>query len=422
MKLLLQTIQISIGTPPQIVNLHLDTMTNYTIIPQIDNSINSTTWNYFQPSTSTSFQSFFNNDFSTFLYKTTSFQAMKCQDNFNFNNGIMIKNYNFLLVNYNKTQMFTEGSFGLAIDYTWQNKYSLLNILTNGNLQYKKVFRINYRSNNSLVIGDVLNSTDYSRYTFCNNNYYNGYWSCNLSHIIYFNNNSQFKHNSNDTNKNDTKHRDRPYFTRHSSFMNKSAIFDTSLKMISLPGKMYKEFFEFYFEELYEDNCNVVKNGLRRTIICNNITNLTNFTNSLNYSLTIVLNGIGYILNNSNLFDETPLNSGNYTLNIDFVDNLDTIYLGSSFLRNFDVVFDYQNQSIGLISYDNNTLNYTGFTRDTSIFSFLNSRRFWRIFEIIILALVLILIVVIIFYRRYKIRTEMSSDYREIDNRQTMIL
>ena len=462
------SIPFKIGTPPQNINLQLNTLSYFTTVPSYNRDY---TWTFFDQYSSMSIKI---SDDIVLNYLNNTIKAKIAYDNFyfNFDSISYLSEFGFLLTEndskHNNT--YTKGNLGLAPSLEVKD-FSFLNMLTNKNVISEKNFRINFISDQMFIIGKIYKFDDQvnnSKFTFCHNGrsliqnyisvYKTNYWSCNLSHIIYFNQESYFNHEGKEStsnnsillykemnqinntfnsgiqtnNPNDTSNkisidnvtnnnqqrsqdnRNKRYFNTHSLFINKTAIFATSLNKILVPKRLQSEVMRRYFEQRSNKlNCDSLKSSETVTkIICNNVDNYTEFIANFNYSLTFVFNGYGYIINNTKLFSETPIFSKNYTFRIEFVDNLDDFIVGTPFLSNYDIAFDYERQIIGFI--EGIRLNFTNFTSEIMNNRSSGGSNFWRNFFIILLVILLLLLLFFL-YRRYQKRDQLSF-YSKIDS------
>jgi hypothetical protein len=433
------SIAVKIGTPPQNINLQINSLSYLSIIPT---NIKDNSWTYFDPQTSSSLA---RGDDLTLYFMNNYISGKICYDNFFFDFDSLqhFDNFGFLLAlsDTKHNGEFTKGNLGL-LPSKQLKQFSFIENLKKIDTIKEGNYRINFMTDKNLVLGNIYNKSEISNFTFCENgngkvvkyisNYLTNYWSCNLSHIIFFNNDSFSKHEDRSPrntlrkeedqikedhgkNANRTEHekdkedkKELRYFQRHSMFVNRTAIFATALNKIIFPESFFEHFEKRLIGKEQKKNCFTEKTKINKKILCTNITNYTDFITHFNYSLTFVFNGFGYIVNNTNLFTETPFLSNNYTFRVEFSKENDEIIIGTPFLSSYDVAFDEEKQLVGFAY--GSLINFTSFTLDMVNHPNQMKRYGYSYFKIflIFLAICMVLGLLVFLYRRYLKKQELS--------------
>ena len=247
----------------------------------------------------------------------------------------IFKEYNRIKF-YEKNIKFN-GIMGLALNFTEEVKYSIMNYFKNElNIIDKNQFSI-YQ--NKFILGEIdIYSNLKINYCNCGNYIYNSFiyffWNCNVKSIALNNN----------------------YLNNYYKDIKISILFDTLLKenILSTNTKIAKILLNQIKDELntIKNICNIEKSY----IFCMN----DYYNDILNMNLKIILENETYI--------EIPFNLKNKTekcfyLNIEVNDfnidkNQNIIKIGNEIFKSYFVTFDVENKRIGLKKYENMKLYF----------------------------------------------------------------
>ena len=244
---------------------------------------------------------------------------------------------------------FRNGKIGLGnCHYADDNQLEfclLQRLKDNGSIE-RRVFSIREYSDThgEIVIGDVtstskendyplLSVVDKSTYEDIDDDEFKMSWLTKISHVI-------FRNETNDKVKNIFKNNN--IYTEDGL-----ASFDSSCHYIEAPYSYINEFQEKMFDKFYPNACRKVNNGGTYMFLCNKerFEEIKDYNKDL--TLIIVMDGNGFEIPMNFLFEQTREND--YEFFVHFKDYEQNIWnLGHPFFHHFTIIFDQDNQEIGV--------------------------------------------------------------------------
>ena len=251
-----------------------------------------------------------------------------------------LNNFQFISVSSNEEiyDKSLEGYFGLGYPYTNDGKtYSILMNLEKNNHIKKKVFTVtfNKEKKGTLLLGTIPNNinNDMNNYGTCNiessfsNDY--GHWFCKMKGLLLGKNLSNDKMINFDDNSN-----------------NKFK-FDYKNPKSVLPINYLLKIQELYFNKLIDNSqCSFAMNKGYFTFSCS-----SNNYNELSELIFVVNDEFGFLINKDDLFDYNEENK-----KYDFIfygNNANEFILGSNILKKFSMVFNMDENKIGMYNSEN---------------------------------------------------------------------
>jgi hypothetical protein len=433
----LPIMKVNLGTPPQSLNLILNTAIFYTTITHYKCNICTNTSSLYNPQYSNTYKM---EEDKTFNYLNTF------MDGFIFFEKIFLHNlydridyFGLSLITkyYNRSELNFSGYLGLNKNYinNGGNTFSLMDMLFQDKFIIQKRFRFNFASNysnNRLILGNVFNEYDNqtSFYSSCNANHKTNlksqylknsdlydYWFCNLS-SIHFNIIKDMVNNSIIDEKN---------YLNNSINVNKFAIFSTAERKILAPFHFMSIFIEKLSKYVSSVNftCKIIQKNLNTThnhsmlfLDCpNSNSNISSLISNLEFDISFVFNGFAYVVENKNLYKKINVENNSsdreiYEIVIEFDDELEFFILGMSFLSNFDVLFLKDKNEIGF--FNGKRLNFTNFTLDIVEVESDSKGSSFKFYIGNILIILVIIFFIIWYIRRNKRKKELNQSYQSM--------
>jgi hypothetical protein len=266
-----------------------------------------------------------------------SFENLKIGKKFNLNK------FKFLLSDKIDAPVSVDGIIGLSRVYKkYDPSFSLIDSLFKSGMIKRKMFSQKIDEDNlensKFSIGNLPKeiSEDLSNFTKCNvikDRYsVDSFWSCNLKNVLFMNRNSNIL---------DNKAFD---FTVHSDSESKPAIFDTGSNVIIAPSEYFDKFKNLFFKDLIDNkSCNLLEDYYdSQSFRCSKNVDFNSFP-----VLKFVFdNNYAYELDIKSLFVS---NINGYLFRIIFGNVPGSGWLlGQPFLKQFHVVFDHDDNTVGL--------------------------------------------------------------------------
>ena len=244
---------------------------------------------------------------------------------------------------------FRNGKIGLGnCHYADDNQLEfclLQRLKDNGSIE-RRVFSIREYSDThgEIVIGDVtstskendyplLSVVDKSTYEDIDDDEFKMSWLTKISHVIF---------------RNETNGKVKNIFKNNNIYTEDGlASFDSSCHYIEAPYSYINEFQEKMFDKFYPNACRKVNNGGTYMFLCNKerFEEIKDYNKDL--TLIIVMDGNGFEIPMNFLFEQTREND--YEFFVHFKDYEQNIWnLGHPFFHHFTIIFDQDNQEIGV--------------------------------------------------------------------------
>lgn len=316
--------------------VQIDTTTSETWVPSVNATYNVTPkYNSSESKTSnTTNKTIEINDFEGDVIGKATFDTVTFGD-------YSIKNFGFIQVVDFEVEKFTDypkGKIGLGFKHERGDQFNFIKTLKTNGLINKEMFTIVPKTN-ELYIGDLpFTEEDNVSMTTCNltetadldDDYRQG-WVCELTHVFL------------------TDNEDGSLEEAHP--FNSRVIFDSAYDYISIPKRHFALFNKSFITPLFNDSCNLVKGRREKYFLCDHNEEAINKA-----KMVFVLGGHGYVLDGKALFEENL--EGKYELLIRFKEEHDDIWaLGFPFLDQYNVVYDYEDKTVGF--YNGETINLT---------------------------------------------------------------
>jgi hypothetical protein len=336
----LLALQVSMGYPPQKFVLLFDINSDYT-------------WVRGSGCLQCSYSKVFQENDSQTLFKTNITKSW--QDlNQNIKGEIVYdyinvkifsaSNMPFLIVEEDYYLDGVDGVIGFGYGKNSEINFSILDKFRENNQIETKIFSFKFNEDisPSLFLGGLPPHIVESNLSYCNVNTTLSSWNCRISHIFVGTDVNFYK----------------------SVQLNVDAIFSTINNNILVPNKYIQFFFQNYFEHYpnYESKfCYVKPDGKKSYILCN----LKYFDINKAPVFSLIINGYAYKIQPHLLFEQLFSDAYNqfYFFKIVFMESNDWI-LGSSFLKQFELVFNKETNQVGF--YGGDKYDLTKFTRDRS--------------------------------------------------------
>ena len=224
-------------------------------------------------------------------------------------------------------------------------EYCLLQKLKDNNSIEKRIFSLREYNNThgEIIIGDansnsknnnypILKVVGKDIYEYIKDDEFKMSWITKISHVI-------FKNNSKENKKN--------IFNNNMHISNGFASFDSSCHYIEAPTFYINQFQEKMFDLYYPNVCRKVNDNGIYMFLCNKERFLKIKNNNKDLSFIIIMNGYGFEIPMNSLFEQTREND--YEFFIHFKDYEQNIWnLGHPFFHLFTIIFDQDNQEIGI--------------------------------------------------------------------------
>ena len=299
---------------------------------------------------------------------------------------------------------FQNGKLGLGnCHYADESdkEYCLIQKLKDNGSIERRLFSIRELSDThgELVIGDVTPNSkenDYPLLSVIKENEYEDIeddefkmsWITKVSHII-------FKNSTSDKVKN--------IFKNNIYIKEGLASFDSSSHYIEAPYSYINDFQEQMFDKFYPNVCRKVNNDGTYMFLCNKerFDEIKNYNKDL--SFIIVMDGNGFEIPMDFLFEQTREND--YEFFVHFKDYEQNIWnLGHPFFHHFTIIFDLDNQEIGVDG--QNIYNLKDETE--AVLRNKGGFGWWKIFLLILVGL-LLLVGVFWLLRKYGIQIKLDN-------------
>ena len=285
------------------------------------------------------------------------------------------------------------GKMGLGNCYHADDKneeYCLIQRLKDSGSIERRIFSLREYSDThgEIVIGDVSSvakEKDYPLLSVVGKDVYEDIeddefkmsWLTKVSHVIFKNGSGKIKN----------------IFKNNIYTEDALASFDSSSHYIEAPYSYINEFQEKMFDKYYPNICRKVNNGGTYMFLCNKEKYEEYEKTNKDLSFIIVMDGNGFEIPMDLLFEQTRKND--YEFFVHFKDYEQNIWnLGHPFFHQYTIIFDYDNQEIGI--HGENILDLKDET--DSFLSGLGKRSWWKT-ALWILFILLILIGVCLFLR-----------------------
>ena len=292
------------------------------------------------------------------------------------------------------------GKLGLGnCHYVKNNNICLLDKLKEDYYIKNRIFSIREYNDThgELVIGEIspeIKNSVFPLISLVNENIYNDIedeefkmsWLTNISYVL-------FKNNLNDKNH---------FFDNRIKIEDGLVSFDSACHFIEAPYSYIDEFESNFFEKIIPNVCRKVNEDGTYMFFCN-IERFNEVIGKINdLSFVIVIDGYGFNINMNDLFEK--INEEDYEFFIHFKNYEQNLWnLGHPFFHNYVIVFDQDNQKIGI----NGTSVYDLKEQLVKIIKIDNQSSWWKIVLIVLLVL---LILVGLFYlcRKYGIKSRLD--------------
>ena len=253
-------------------------------------------------------------------------------------NGQILSNFSFNIkpdfTNLNLSSI--QGIFGLGINEKKNNP--LVNFLYLNEIIHSKEIYFSFFPIPKMKFAVDISKNEKKKFFYCDltdrddlNKKYKESFICDYSHLI-LDNNKNFN---------------------ESILINGRAIFDSTNNFIIIPIDYIEIFYEIW--PLNKSDCKEFDNENNETIFYCNFELLKNGINEIK-NLTFVFDGIGYKIKNEDLFEK--INNNFFVSKIKFRKEKNNIWtIGIPFLKNFDIMFDYENKKIGIKNNENYNKN-----------------------------------------------------------------
>lgn len=218
----------------------------------------------------------------------------------------------------------------LSLSYhAYDDNFSLINILyRNKMISYKRFSFVKDNDNIKLILGGIPSIYTNTQYKGSCKVVDNKYWGCNLTQVNLY-----------------VKYDNR---TSSGNFMNKKennyySLFQTNSKEISVPSRYYDFLHQSYMKQMINKGVCILSPD--KLYVCK-----SSFVSVLSFTLELTFNEMILVLNTKDLFEDQGVWS---SLIIKRNDNANEWKIGTGVLHKFNVLFDYDKNSISFYSNEN---------------------------------------------------------------------
>ena len=242
---------------------------------------------------------------------------------------------------------FQNGKLGLGnclyADET-DKEYCLIQRLKDNGSIDRRIFSLRELSDThgELIIGDIpegIKNKDYPLISLINEESYSNIeedqfkmgWLTKISYILFFNENDGVKN----------------IFNNNFHLPEGIASFDSSSDYIEAPYAYINNFEEQMFDIYYENTCRKVNRDGTFLFLCEKERYEKMIEKNKNLSMILVINGLGFEIPMESLFEK--INEEDYEFFVHFKDfEQNTWNIGHPFFHRYTVIFDQDNQEIGI--------------------------------------------------------------------------
>lgn len=318
------TYPLSVGSPAQVFEVQIDTTTSETWVPSFNTSYNVTPkYNALLSSTSnTTNKTVEINDEEGDVIGKATYDDIKFGE-------FSLKQFGFAQVLNYEVETFTDypkGKLGVGFNHERGDNFNFIKSLKNNGLIEKEMFTIIPKSH-EIVIGSL--PVEAENITTCkiaptedlDDDYRQG-WVCELTHVFLSDNDIE----SSIDDAHDVPAR---------------VIFDSAYHFISVPKVHFELFNKSFIVPLFNNSCHIERAHHEKYFVCDASEETLNKA-----SISFVIGGYAYTLKQDSLFEKNE--AGQYELLIRFKEEHDDIWaFGFPFLDNYNVIFDYENKTVG---------------------------------------------------------------------------